>query len=96
MRKMTAEARVANRVRCALALAAFDVPEARGALQAGCDVPELAPFCHAALWRMTGDSTTHREAIAEALPRLSTSQRNVLMAYFQTFPDDNARQSLFH
>ena len=96
MRTMTARARLANRVRCALSLAAFDVTESRSALEAGCDIPELAAFCHAALWRMTGDSNRHREAIVEALPRFDEADRNRLIAYFRTFPDENTGQLLFH
>ncbi len=96
MRTITSRARLANRLRCALSLAAFDVAESRAALEAGCNVPELAAFCHAALWRMTGDSNGHREAIVEALPRLHEADRNRLIAYVQTFPDDSAWQLLFH
>jgi len=96
MRTMTSRARLANRLRCALSLAAFDVTESRSALETGCEVPELAAFCHAALWRMTGDSNRHREAIVEALPRLNEGDRSCLMTFFQTFPDESTGQLLLN
>jgi tetratricopeptide (TPR) repeat protein len=43
------------RARAALALGAFDTPAAHDALEACTADPEAAAFCHAALYRLTGD-----------------------------------------
>ena len=47
--------RGAARARAALALGAFDTPEARRALEQGAKNPQLAPYCIAALYRLSRD-----------------------------------------
>lgn len=47
--------RQSARARAALALGAFDTPEARRALEAGIRDKEMAPYCLAALYRITKD-----------------------------------------
>jgi HEAT repeat protein len=54
------------RARAAMALGAFDTPEARRALEAGTRDAQLAPYCLAALYRLTRDPK-HLAALEKAV-----------------------------
>ncbi len=66
-REGTPDGPFAARLRATMAVGEFDVPEARAALEKGCANPDLAPFCHAVLWRLTGDEKAHGRHVAEAV-----------------------------
>ena len=52
--------RYSARACAALALGAFDTPEARSALEAGTKIPQFAAYCWAALFRLSKTRNTWR------------------------------------
>src|SRR5262245_1175676 len=84
--------RASARARAAMALGYLDTPESRKALTAGVQNPDLAPYCRAALYRLTlddeyvaalkqsmkGDSVLVAHHLAEYLKGMNTDEANKL------------------
>lgn len=84
--------RTAAKARAALALGAFNTFESRQALEHGLNDPELAPFCAAAMYRLTrdkkhlpalraaleGENKYITRVLADYLPKVRTSEAKAL------------------
>lgn len=87
---MTENGRLYARGRAAFALGAFDTPGSRAALESCTANAEVAPFCHAALYRLDSDKR-HLEALgATASERLDPTSRFMVAEYLTALGDPEA------
>jgi tetratricopeptide (TPR) repeat protein len=87
---MTEHGRLYARGRAALALGAFATPDSRSALEKCTGNAEVAPFCHAALYRLDSDKR-HLTTLGAAAPgQLDPTSRFMVAEYLTAIGDPEA------
>ncbi len=79
------------RARAVMALGEFDGKEARAALEKGAAHPDIGAYCHAVLWRLTGDEKAHGRFVAVAVRADGGVGPMVIGPYLERIDHPNAK-----